>query len=60
MLLTHNCRTAISLRCKDGVVFAVEKVITSKMLEPTSNRRILPIDMHLGMVIPCLFLFALI
>jgi len=47
----ENAGTAIALRCKDGIVFAVEKVITSKMLEPTSNKRIIPIDRHVGMAV---------
>eukprot|EP01128_Nolandella_sp_AFSM9_P000310 TRINITY_DN10479_c0_g1_i1.p1 TRINITY_DN10479_c0_g1~~TRINITY_DN10479_c0_g1_i1.p1 ORF type:complete len:270 (-),score=48.88 TRINITY_DN10479_c0_g1_i1:170-940(-) len=46
----ENSGTAIALKTKDGVVFAVEKIYTSKMLEPTSNTRIQTIDKHLGMV----------
>jgi len=46
----ENSGTAIGLRCADGVVFAVEKIIQSKLLEPGSNRRILTIDKHIGMV----------
>jgi len=40
--------TVVGIRCKDGVVMAVEKVITSKMLVPGSNRRILSVDTHCG------------
>jgi len=46
----ENSGTAIALRCTDGVVFAVEKIVQSKMLEPGSNRRIQTIDKHIGMV----------
>ena len=43
-------RTAIGVKCKDGVVLALEKLLTSKMLVPGSNRRIFTIDRHLGVV----------
>lgn len=44
-------RTVIGLRGKDGVVFAVEKLITSKLYEPGANKRILNIDQHVGMAV---------
>jgi 20S proteasome subunit alpha 7 len=44
----ENSGTAIALRGKDGVVFAVEKLITSKLYESTSNKRIFSIDRHIG------------
>lgn len=43
-------RTAIAIRGKDGVVFAVEKLITSKLHERSVNRRISTIDRHVGIV----------
>ena len=43
-------RTAVALRGKDGVVFAVEKLVTSKLYEVGANRRIFNIDTHIGMV----------
>lgn len=43
--------TAIGIRCKDGVVFAVEKLVLSKLYEEGSNKRIFNIDRHVGMVI---------
>ena len=43
-------RTVIGIRCKDGVVFAVERLITSKLHESTSNKRIFTVDKHIGMV----------
>lgn len=42
--------TAIALRCKDGVVFGVEKLIQSKLHETSANQRIFHIDRHIGMV----------
>jgi 20S proteasome subunit alpha 7 len=46
-----NSGTAIGLRCKDGIVLAVEKIVPSKMLESTSNKRIGTIDEHVGCAI---------
>ncbi|XP_078052490.1 proteasome alpha7 subunit [Augochlora pura] len=46
----ENGGTVIGLRGKDGVVFAVEKIITSKLYEPGANKRIFNIDQHIGMV----------
>ena len=43
-------RTAVGVKCKDGVVVALEKLLTSKMLVPGSNRRIFTIDRHIGVV----------
>merc|ERR1711963_28952 len=38
-----------AIRGKDGVVFAVEKIITSKLYEKSANRRIFSVDSHVGM-----------
>ena len=46
----ENGGTSIGIRCKDGVVLAVEKVITSKLLKPGANKRIATIDRHIGAV----------
>jgi 20S proteasome alpha/beta subunit len=43
--------TVIGLRGKDGVVLAVEKLVTSKLYEVGANKRIFTIDEHVGMVI---------
>jgi len=43
--------TVVGIRCKDGVVLGVEKVIPSKMLVRNSNRRIFNVDLHAGMAI---------
>jgi len=42
--------TAIGLRCKDGIVLAVEKLVLSKLVIPSSNRRIETVDVHIGVV----------
>lgn len=44
-----NSGTAVAVKCKDGVVLAVEKLVFSKMLEKGSNRRVFGIDSHIGM-----------
>jgi hypothetical protein len=43
---------AIGLKCKDGVVLAVEKIVQSKLLVKGANRRIMSLDNHVGMVSP--------
>ncbi|KII94673.1 hypothetical protein PLICRDRAFT_127781 [Plicaturopsis crispa FD-325 SS-3] len=45
----ENSGTAIGLRCKDGVVLAVEKLVHSKLLVPGANRRIQTVDRHIGL-----------
>nr|XP_002132081.1 proteasome subunit alpha type-3-like [Ciona intestinalis] len=47
----ENSSTAIGIRCRDGVVLAVEKLITSKLHELDSNQRIFNIDKHVGMAV---------
>lgn len=44
----ENGGTTIGLRCKDGFVLAVEKIITSKLLVPNTNKRIQHVDKHVG------------
>jgi hypothetical protein len=41
---------SIGLRCKDGIVLAIEKVQTSKLLVKGANKRILSVDNHIGLV----------
>ena len=43
-----NSSTAVGIRCKDGVVMAVEKPKLSKMIVEGSNRRIMSVDKHSG------------
>jgi len=47
----ENSGTAIALRGKDGVVFAVEKLVTSKLYEPGANKRIFTVDKHVGVAV---------
>jgi len=46
-----NSGTAIGLRCKDGVVLGVEKLVISKMLVEGSNRRVNALDKHAGVAV---------
>jgi len=47
----ENSGTAVALKGKDGVVFAVEKLVTSKLYETGANRRIFGVDTHIGMAV---------
>lgn len=47
----ENSSTAIGLKCSDGVVLAVEKLITSRLHENESNQRIFNIDRHIGIAV---------
>ncbi|KAK9450577.1 nucleophile aminohydrolase [Limtongia smithiae] len=40
--------TALGIRCADGVVLAVEKIVSSKLLVPGANKKIQTIDKHVG------------
>jgi 20S proteasome subunit alpha 7 len=40
--------TALAICCKDGVIFAVEKFLVSKMLVPGTNKRTFPIHRRAG------------
>ncbi|KAI9893993.1 MAG: hypothetical protein M1814_004763 [Vezdaea aestivalis] len=44
----ENGGTSIGIRCKDGVVLAVERISTSKLQKPSANKRISTIDQHVG------------
>lgn len=46
----ENGGTAVGIRCKDGVVLAVEKIISSKLLKSGANKRIATVDRHIGVV----------
>lgn len=46
----ENGGTAIGIRCVDGVILACEKIVTSKLLVPGSNKRIAHVDRHVGIV----------
>ncbi|KAI9782286.1 MAG: hypothetical protein M1816_001948 [Peltula sp. TS41687] len=46
----ENGGTAIGIRCSNGVVLAVEKIITSKLLKTNANHRISTVDRNIGVV----------
>ncbi|GBF63409.1 proteasome subunit alpha type-7 [Trichophyton mentagrophytes] len=46
----ENGGTSIGIRCKDGVVLAVEKLISSKLLKAGANKRIATVDRNIGIV----------
>lgn len=50
MKAVENGGTAVGIRCKDGVVLAVEKITTSKLLKPGANKKIATADRHVGIV----------
>jgi len=45
----ENSGTSVAICCKDGVIFATEKFLLSKMLVPGTNKRIFPVHKHAGM-----------
>ncbi|QQP35580.1 Proteasome subunit alpha type [Caligus rogercresseyi] len=47
--------TAIGLRGKDGVVFAAEKIIKSKLYEPSSNPRLFDVNRNIGCAVTGLY-----
>ena len=44
----ESAGTALGVRCKDGVILGVEKLIISKMLVEGSGRRVVAISEHMG------------
>ncbi|KAK9468666.1 nucleophile aminohydrolase [Lipomyces arxii] len=40
--------TAIGIKCAEGVVLAVEKIVSSKLLVPGANKKIQTVDRHIG------------
>lgn len=46
----ENGGTAIGIRCKDGIVLALEKLVTSKLLKSGANKRISTVDRNMGVV----------
>ncbi|VDD82786.1 unnamed protein product [Mesocestoides corti] len=47
----ENSGTAVALKGKDGVVFAVENIVLSKLHEPGCIKRVFTVDAHIGMVV---------
>lgn len=50
MKAVENSGTVIGLKGTDGIILAAEKLVLSKLHEPTTNQRIFNIDKHIGMV----------
>ncbi|TEA30459.1 hypothetical protein DBR06_SOUSAS8710047, partial [Sousa chinensis] len=46
----ENSSTAIGIRCKDGAVFGVEKLVLSKFYEE-AHKRLFNVDRHVGMAV---------
>ncbi|KAI4273282.1 MAG: hypothetical protein LQ337_004752 [Flavoplaca oasis] len=46
----ENGGTAIGIRCRNGVILAIEKIVTSKLLKSGANKRIASIDRNFGMI----------
>jgi len=46
----ENGGTAIGIRCRDGVVLALEKLVSSKLLKKDANKRIATVDRNIGVV----------
>lgn len=55
----ENSGTSVGICCTDGVVFAVEKLVQSKLYEHGCNKRIVHIDTHIGMAFSGLLADAL-
>jgi 20S proteasome subunit alpha 7 len=49
MNATAKKDTCVGIRCVDGVVLGVEKIVLSKMMTKGSNRHIETVDKHIGM-----------
>ena len=48
----ENGGTAVGIRCKDGVVLALEKLVHSKLSKKDANKRIATVDKNIGIVRP--------
>ncbi|CAD7693261.1 unnamed protein product [Nyctereutes procyonoides] len=51
MKAVENSSTAVGIRCKDGVVFGVEKLVLSKLYEEGSDKRLFNVDRHVGVAV---------
>jgi len=45
----ENSGVAVGLKCKDGVILAVERLVQSQLLVKGANRRIMSVDPHIGL-----------
>lgn len=48
----ESAGTSIGVRCADGVILGVEKLLISKLLVPGSGSRLHMLDDHIGVVRP--------
>ena len=46
----ESASTSLGIRCKDGVVLACEKLVTSKLMKAGANKRIATVDRNIGVV----------
>uniref|UniRef100_A0A0D9WI04 Proteasome subunit alpha type n=1 Tax=Leersia perrieri TaxID=77586 RepID=A0A0D9WI04_9ORYZ len=46
-----NSGTVVGIKCKDGIVLGVEKLVTSKMILKGSNRRLHSVHRHSGLAV---------
>ncbi len=46
-----NSGTAIGVKCKDGILLAIEKLLVSKLLTKGTQRRIYTVATHAGMAV---------
>ena len=51
LLLFQLGSTAIGIQTNEGVVLAVEKRVTSVLIEPSSIEKILEVDEHIGNIL---------
>jgi 20S proteasome subunit alpha 7 len=47
----ENSGTAVGIKCKDGILLAVEKLLMSKLLVPGTQRRLHTVAANSGMAI---------
>jgi len=47
----ENSGTAIAFCCKDGIIFATEKFLLSKMLVPSTSKRVFPVSRNAGIAV---------
>lgn len=47
----ENSGTTLAICCKDGIIFAVEKFLASKMLVPGTNRRVLAVHKNAAIAV---------
>jgi 20S proteasome subunit alpha 7 len=47
----YSYSTVIGINCVDGVIVGVEKAITSKLMVPDTNKRIMPLGVYSSLAI---------